>query len=244
MKKTAILMSMLVVMSVSGQMKKALASSESFLRKTKSTTNLLADAGLKKTGERNLSSMDLGCVTLAEPGFRAMKDGAEIDFMWSSVSEHNSGEYAIQRSENGQNFETIELVKAAGISGEVIEYSKTEFTPEAGTAMYRLMISSKDGQTRFSSPVTVSVLKEDLEKEDRNYDRRDSAIAKKYGINESQVLLVLRDNNGNEQYSKFMMLVQDKQLIAVDIESRVNPGKYLIVATSNNRIYGKKVWVK
>jgi hypothetical protein len=243
MKKTAILMSMLAVMSMPGQMKKALVSSENIQERVRAT-NLFAEAGIKKAPGKNVRNMDFGCVTLAEPGFRAVKDGAEVNFMWSSVSEHNSGEYAIQRSEDGQDFETIEMVRAAGISGAMIEYSETEFTPETGTALYRLMISSKDGQTRFSSPVTVCVQKEDLEGEDRNYDRKDSAIAKKYGINESQILLVLRDKQGNEQYSKFMMIVQDKQLIAVDIENRVNPGKYLIVATSNNRIYGKKVWVK
>jgi predicted protein tyrosine phosphatase len=235
---------MLVAISLLGQMKKTLVNNESMLRSMEKNQVLFAGAGRKNVVSEKARNIDFGCVTLTEPGFQAVKNGAEIDFIWSSLSENNCREYAIQCSADGQNFETIEVVKATGISGQMTNYSETEFTPQTGTAMYRLMISSNDGQIRFSTPVTVCVQPEDIENESRNYNYKDSVIAQKYGINDSEVLLVLRDSHGIEQYSKFMMLVQDKRLIAVDIQNRVNPGKYLIIATSNNRIYGKKVWVK
>jgi hypothetical protein len=243
MKKTAIFMSLLTVISMSGQMKKDLADRQNSNHWTKSKT-LLAEAGIGKKIYDKTRDMDFGCVTLTEPGFQAVKNGAEIDFSWISLTEYNCGEYAIQKSSDGQNYETIEMMKAAGTRGQMTEYGGTEFTPETGTALYRLMIVATDGQIRFSSPVSVTVSEEDIQNEGRDYDRKDSLIAQKYGIGDSQVLMVLRDSQGNEQYSKFMMLVQDKKLIAVDIENRVSPGKYMIVATSNNRIYGKKVRVK
>lgn len=194
--------------------------------------------------EVKMKTINYGCARLIEPGFNAIKNQSEIDFTWSSWGESNSAEYSIQRSFDSLSFETIFLTRAAGLSHGIINYHETDFTPEAGVAVYRLGITSAEGKTKYTHGVTVKYTEDDYYQGLKGAPLKDSALATQFGLNDTQVLLVLRDKQGNEFYSKFMMMVEDKQFLAVDLERKVNPGKYLIIGTSNNKVYGKKVVVK
>lgn len=61
---------------------------------------------------------------------------------------------------------------------------------------------------------------------------------------EEQVLIVVRDVLGNEFYSKVVILTNGNEVIAVDSEGKLASGIYMVVASSNDKIYEKKIVVK
>lgn len=69
--------------------------------------------------------------------------------------------------------------------------------------------------------------------------------AKKYAEElPEEILLILKDRQGNEYYSKFILEEKKGRLSATDPEKKILPGKYKIIGTSFNKVYGKKIIVK
>ena len=62
--------------------------------------------------------------------------------------------------------------------------------------------------------------------------------------NGQEVLVVLRDIAGNEVYSKLVISSTDKEIIALDPEGKLAKGTYLVIASSENKFYSKKLIVK
>ena len=63
--------------------------------------------------------------------------------------------------------------------------------------------------------------------------------------NNAEVLVVLYDMLGNEIYSKVIITsINDNDAYAIDPSQKLNPGIYLIIATSYNSIYHNRLIVK
>ena len=63
-------------------------------------------------------------------------------------------------------------------------------------------------------------------------------------INETELLVVLRNTKGQEYYSKVIINVEDGKLIALPIGRKVPPGVYLVTASSKNQIHSEKLIIK
>jgi len=69
---------------------------------------------------------------------------------WSTADESNSSHFEVQRSPDGRKWNTIESVKAANESRDVIHYNLTDEFPLAGQNFYRLKMVDADGTYTFS----------------------------------------------------------------------------------------------
>lgn len=82
------------------------------------------------------------------------KDGY-VDIEWSTATEINNDFYTIQRSNNGSDFEDIEIVNAAGNSSEILFYNSKDENPILGTSYYRLKQTDLDGSFSYSKIARV-----------------------------------------------------------------------------------------
>ena len=57
-------------------------------------------------------------------------------------------------------------------------------------------------------------------------------------------MIVVVDLLGREYYSKVCVLETDKYTLAVDPNNKLTPGVYMIIATSRNSLYRKKVVIQ
>jgi hypothetical protein len=80
-----------------------------------------------------------------------------VNLNWTTLNEQNSEFFQVQRSENGEKFETIGQLAAAGNSTTVRDYAFTDASPLDGTAYYRLRQTDIDGQVHFSNTVEVNL---------------------------------------------------------------------------------------
>ena len=88
--------------------------------------------------------------------FKGKYSGKDNILQWATASEFNSERFEIQRSADGQQFETIGSIAGAGMSKTTKEYSYTDQLVPEKLNYYRLMQIDMDGSTRYSSVVSLN----------------------------------------------------------------------------------------
>ena len=84
-------------------------------------------------------------------------DNDYVILNWTTVSEANSDKFIIERSTDGENWEEISEINAAGNSTSVINYEYFDYRAISGDNYYRLIQVDIDGR-RYNSPVTYASL--------------------------------------------------------------------------------------
>ncbi|MGB1217802.1 MAG: T9SS type A sorting domain-containing protein, partial [Saprospiraceae bacterium] len=79
--------------------------------------------------------------------FQAEKKGNTALLSWETASEENNLGFHIERSLDGQRFETISWIKGAGTAAEVQNYNFVDERPMTGINYYRLVQEDIDGTT-------------------------------------------------------------------------------------------------
>ena len=87
--------------------------------------------------------------------FTATKNQAKVDLNWTTGSETNNDFFTVERSKDGQTFESIATVDGAGNSTSVLSYFIKDERPWSGVSYYRLKQTDFDGTSVYSSIVSV-----------------------------------------------------------------------------------------
>ena len=80
-----------------------------------------------------------------------------IKLTWTTSTERNSSYYQVQRSSNGQDWNTLGEVTAAGNSKEVQKYDLTDQSPSSKQNYYRLKVVDKDQTFEYSKIISVDM---------------------------------------------------------------------------------------
>jgi hypothetical protein len=87
--------------------------------------------------------------------FTGRVSGSNNVLDWKTASEQNSSHFIVERSTDGENFEMVGRVLAAGNSATILNYT---FTDKAFTALlnyYRLRMTDKDGSYEYSKIIAL-----------------------------------------------------------------------------------------
>src|ERR1051326_4649118 len=166
-------------------------------------------------------------------------DGNIVNVKWTTATEFNSDYFIVQHSKDGNDFEDIDKVKAAGSSTTIRNYSSVDYEPYQDITYYRLKQFDKDGKYAFSDMIAVKLKMENSIAVYPNPANGPFNVSIKANSGDN-VLIVVRDVQGKEFYSKVVILANDKEVIAVDPEGKLSSGVYMVVASSNDNIYEKK----
>lgn len=82
--------------------------------------------------------------------FNAILKDKKVSINWTTGSEFNTDYFEIQKSRDGQAWQTIKVKIAAGNSTEAIDYSFIDEKPFEGTSYYRLKQVDNDGAFTYS----------------------------------------------------------------------------------------------
>lgn len=83
--------------------------------------------------------------------FNAELVNEEVLINWITEEEEDLSHFEIERSENGIDFETIEIIEARGIINETNYYNTTDWDLQSGATYYRLKSVDFDGTTYYSN---------------------------------------------------------------------------------------------
>jgi hypothetical protein len=87
--------------------------------------------------------------------FEAKKKDRHNLVSWVTMTEFNNDFFTLERSEDGKNFEIINVVDGAGSSSAVLSYSFEDHDFVSEINYYRLKQTDYDGQNRYSDMVSV-----------------------------------------------------------------------------------------
>lgn len=93
-------------------------------------------------------------VTLISLSGRKVSDGNRLE--WVTASEFNSDQFLVERSLDGNGFENIGQVSAAGFSNNITPYFYMDTKPNGGNNYYRLKMIDKDATFRYSNIVLLT----------------------------------------------------------------------------------------
>ena len=177
--------------------------------------------------------------------FTAIANNNKVDIKWTTVTETNNSYFTIEKSDDGKNFNKLINVQGAGNSTSQKDYYESDYQPYNGTSYYRLKQTDFNGNYKYFPIVVVFF---NLEKNIKFYPNpiqtNQNLNAQVTGYKNEEILVVLRDVQGKEFYSKLIISEEDTQLFTFDATQQIPPGTYLIVASSNGSIYSQKIIVR
>lgn len=172
--------------------------------------------------------------------FEAVLNNREVYFYWTTESEQAADMFYIECSVDGKNFDEVIAIPAAGNSSIPLEYFDVDNTPSAGQSFYRLKITDMQGNASYTASIPVQNTGEQLR---INIETTGENCLPARDTSE-KVLLVLRDNAGQEFYSMFHLFKTNEELIGCDVEQRVPSGIYLVTAASRHVYYASRIVVE
>ena len=204
--------------------------------------NLTTD-GYYTIGTRNYPISPLPIELL---NFDAIMNDGKVDLNWSTATETNNNFFTTERSKDGITFETVSVIQGSGNSTSIRNYADQDQNPYSGISYYRLKQTDFNGHSTYSNIVSVNyVFGDDGISIYPNPSGSDELINMKLtGLQNQEILVVVRDIQGKEYYSKVTIITENNQLIAIDPEQRLAAGTYIVIASSNNKVYSKKLIVK
>jgi hypothetical protein len=87
--------------------------------------------------------------------FTATAKGHEVQLQWATASELNNAGFHVERSSDGERFESIAQVEGMGTSNTMTQYEAIDSAPLPGLSYYRLRQTDLDGATTVSAVVPV-----------------------------------------------------------------------------------------
>lgn len=186
--------------------------------------------------------------------FDAELNGDQVDLTWTTATETNNEYFTIEKTKDFENYEIVTTVPGAGNSNSMQNYSAIDYDPCEGISYYRLKQTDFDGKYEYSDHVSVEYVKT-IDSYARNpvfniypnpaQDGTSIFISIKEFEEDSEVLIVVHNILGEMLYSK--VVITDSQgyaIEAIDLHNRLSPGMYVIVGTSKDQYYSKKLIIK
>lgn len=113
-------------------------------------------SGLTGFSDFAIAKNDLGPLPVELIAFTAKLQHPNTLLFWQTASEINNHFFAIERSANAQDFETIGMVYGNGTTSFTNSYSFTDTQPLFPVSYYRLRQTDFDGSTSYSSIVMIT----------------------------------------------------------------------------------------
>lgn len=209
--------------------------------------NLSAQEGNSLQASLNKALKKEKTITSLQANIDISKESVQIK--WEGAPSNQTKQFVIERSTDNLSWEQISIVYCSNISDQTIEYFHTDFTPIENVSYYRVIDKTINNDEFISNIVPVNYLKKEGDTAGMNLNPDFSEGQKIINIAfeeifEKEILIVLRDKNGKEYYSKVIFNIEEEKLVAVPIEKEIPEGDYLITATSENQIYSQNIVIR
>lgn len=177
--------------------------------------------------------------------FDVVKEAETAHVSWVTASETNNDYFTIEKSKSLKDWVSVVKMNGAGNSSSVKQYSCIDYEPYPGTSFYRLKQTDYDGKFSFSTIVSLDF--SDVDETFFNvYPTRSMGDfnVSFSGRKDKPLLIVVRNVLGQEFYSKEFILDKDLLVQPIELSNVLNPGMYLVVASSDDCIFSKRIVVK
>ncbi len=179
-------------------------------------------------------------VTLSN--FTAVKLDKKVILNWTTESETNNAYFEIERSGNGNQYETIGKVTGAGTTSQTVHYNFTDHSPAAVTNYYRLKQTDIDGNYKYSSVVTVK----SGSKSNNTLTVSPNPVTDKININISSDAVTTGElriitNSGQVIYRENKRLVKGENIFTITSPAGLSKGLYTVQVITGNEVLSTRL---
>lgn len=164
--------------------------------------------------------------------FKALYNGSYVTLNWATSSEKNCSHFTIERSTDGDNFETLTTIKGANNSNARIDYNAVDMNPPAGTIYYRLKQTDNNGTFKHSGIDVITIDEKTSFSVVPNPTHGSAHISFRSRGEETSVLTIY-DHKGQPVITKEIFTEKGQNSAEIDL-SEYPKGMYLVVLTSGN----------
>ena len=192
------------------------------------------------------AALDCTSLPIELLGFYAYAKDQVVQLDWATASEINNDYFTIERSKDGENWQDILQTAGAGASNSTINYSEIDSSPLYGTSYYRLKQTDFNGAFSYSTTQVVKFgISNDAEILSFPNPNDGSSFNLEFtGFGNEEVLVVVRDIQGKEFYSKAYLVSDKNSIFAITTDTKLPAGVYFVTASSNDIFISKKINVK
>lgn len=135
----------------------------------------------------------------------------KIEVRWSTFTETNNDFFTVERSNNGTDFEIVDVIEGAGNSNQPLSYSVADGLPYGGTSYYRLKNTDFDGKYEYSEVIAVTC----------GTDGNDFNFVNAYDVDQSEIVV---EFTGTENEDFTIMLYDASGRRALDFQGAAAEG--------------------
>lgn len=159
-----------------------------------------------------------------------------IQLRWETSSEINNDFFTVERSIDGDDWISTEVIKGAGNSSSLLSYSSVDFEPFTGTSYYRLKQTDFDGNSSYSQIVSVHFDK--LKgSEIEIFPNPTKELLTLTGSSEELEKIQIFNLLGQEVTAEITFTERSKQRVVIDL-SKLLKGTYLL----KTRNFSRKIY--
>lgn len=176
--------------------------------------------------------------------FQSHLNGEKVDITWETKNQQEVASFIIEKSRDGKEFTTISEVSASVKEMAYVDYFNTDFDVWEGKTYYRITEKDINGNSLKSNIVTVvdNKNRKPTQITERTISLDDMVNLETF---EDESLVVVRNRKGEELFSNVQITSQNgDNYIGFDSESYIPEGKYLVIGTNDDRLFGKKLRIR
>lgn len=177
--------------------------------------------------------------------FSANANGRTVLLSWGADLVDDAAIYVVERSRNNKEF--TEVLRTSAVSGE-FQYLETDMKPQKGTSYYRLKRIDENGRQCYSLSVVVKQARKmskekSLNPQDAKKGTKEYQIPPK--MKNREILIVARDIDGIEHYSKVAILAYDGTIYsAKDVNGILKSGIYIVTGSSIDTLVNRMMFIE
>lgn len=193
----------------------------------------------------NEGFVGFGVSSMKLVSFNAVKHGNKVEIFWTASSSLNNDYFTLERSKNGIDFTKVAVIDMANTTSNILHYTETDYQPLKGVSYYRLKHTDLNKQHTYSNIVMVNYVFDKNKSNSYSNTATNGALKLNLiNLENTEVLVVLKDADGAEFFSKVIVSIEDSKIIGVDTQNKIAPGTYIVTATSNNALYSQKLTIR
>ncbi len=209
-----------------------------------SSANAIATTGAHRTifgGAFIAKFSPTGILPVKLIAFNAALDSKKVNCTWETASEINNDYFTIERSTDGNHFESIGRVKGKGNTNTNTRYSFTDNNPFAGISYYRLKQTDFDDTYTYSAIQRVGSL-EKLNSTISLYYENNNPIVKINAVVASNAIIELISLAGVPLFTQEQATTLGENTIPIN--NNGTSGFYLLKVQLEDKVAYFKVWMR
>lgn len=169
----------------------------------------------------------------------------DVEIRWTTWTETENDFFTVERSNNGTDWEVVDVVEGAGNSNEPISYTVKDENAYGGTSYYRLKDTDFAGKSSYSEVIAVTC----------GADGNDFDFVNAYDIDQTEIVVEFTAAENEDFvitiYDGSGKLILDHSGVAYDGMNKVRldvrdvaRGIYIINLSNTNKRFSKRVMLK